>query len=108
MEPKEETFYFTYSKKQDFDTLHKETIYQCEDDDPPSRSTASVKKLCTFNYELDIPYDSLENFTGKTGKELRRFSFEVKMIPSGASNEFSILYQGETLGSRTVQIHFLN
>lgn len=106
MEPKQESFYLSYSKEQDFKTFHKEAIYQCEDDNPPPRLIASVKELCTINYEVDIPYGSLEDLIGANGKMLKKFSFEVKMIPSGASNEFSIYYQGEKLGSETAQIEF--
>lgn len=106
MEPKQESFYINYSNEEKFDTSHTEQIFQCEDDNPPSRKIASVKELCTINYELDIPYHSLEDFTTANGRELKRFHFQIKMIPSGASNEFSIHYQGEKLGSQIARIAF--
>lgn len=106
MEPKQEPFYYSYSKKQQFETLHEEKIYQCEDDNPPSRWTESVKELCTISYECDMSYKSLEDFIGANGKELKKFSFEVKMIPSGASNEFSVYSQGEKLGSGIARVDF--
>lgn len=108
MKPKKEKFSSYYSTKQDFESAQQLTIFQCEDDDPPSRRTesAKVKELCNINYNFSIPYDSLENFTGASGKKLKRLVLEIEMMPSGASNEFSIIYQGNKLGSQNVHVDF--
>lgn len=108
MEPKKEKFSSYYSTKQEFESAQEMTIFQCEDDDPPSQRTDSdkVKELCNINYNFNIPYDSLENFTGASGKKLKRLVLEIEMMPSGASNEFSIIYQGNKLGSQNVHVDF--
>ena len=82
-----------------------ESIYQCEDDDPPTRFTTSVKKLCNFKYTLDFAYSSLRDYN-VNGKKLKRLDYEIEMIPSGASNEFRTLYKGEQLGSHNVTTEF--
>ncbi|MCJ1346745.1 hypothetical protein MMC31_004963 [Peltigera leucophlebia] len=106
MEPKQEDFYRLFSKAEEFYASRTKTIYQCEHHDPPSRLTTSVKELCTIKYKLDIPFSSLEDFTGANGKILKKHSYKIQMIPSGASNEFSMLYQGEKLWSQNVRIDF--
>lgn len=106
MKPKKEAFYEAYSKQQDFDPAQITTIFHCEDDDPPSRSTASVKELCNINYNFNVPYDSLEDFIGESGKRLKRLVYEVEMMPSGASNEFSVYYQGYKFGSQNARVDF--
>ena len=83
-----------------------EAIYQCEDDDPPTRFTTSVKKLCVLKYTLDIPYSSLEDRINTEGKKIKKWDYVLQMIPSGASNEFRILYKGEQLGSHHVRTEF--
>lgn len=106
MERKRETFYKLYKNEEDFKLFRTEDIYQCEDDEPPSRETASVNELCTVNYNLDILYDSLEDFTGANGKMLKKFTYGIEMIPSGASNVFSIFYKGKKLASKDAHIDF--
>lgn len=106
MEPKRERFHKVYGKKQDYHPSRTKTIYQCEDDDPPPRKTASVNELCTINYDMNTPFYSLEDFTGASGKKLKRFTHEIEMMPSGVSNEFSVFYQGNKLGSQNARIDF--
>ena len=83
-----------------------EVIYQCEDDDPPTRFTTSVKKLCVFKYTPDFPYSSLEDYINMEGKKIKRWYYVLEMIPSGASNEFRVLYKGRQLGSHNVSTEF--
>lgn len=90
-------------KKKEFTTV---SIYQCEDDVPPTRVTTSVKKLCTFNYTLDVAYSSREDYINPNGKKIKKLSYVIEMIPSGASTEFRVLYKGEQLGSHNVTTEF--
>lgn len=83
-----------------------ESIYQCEDDEPTTRFTKSMKKLCTVKYTLDVAYSSLKDHTGANGKRLKKLEYDLEMIPSGASNEFRILYNGKELGSHNVSADF--
>ena len=83
-----------------------ESIYQCEDDDPPTRLTKSVKKLCVFKYTLDVAYSSLKDYINKNGGKTKKLDYILEMIPSGASTEFRVLYEGEKLGSHNVSTEF--
>lgn len=83
-----------------------ESIYQCEDEDPSTRFTKSVKKLRVFKYTLDVAYSSLKDYTSGSGKRTKKLEYELEMIPSGASDEFRVLYQGESLGSHNVSTEF--
>lgn len=105
-QPKQKGFYISYSREKDFKRTHTDTIYQCDEDDPPSRLTTGVQELCSINCDLDIPYHALEDLEGANGAKLKMFSYTIEMIPSGASNEFSILYEGEKLASQDARIEF--
>ena len=83
-----------------------ESIYQCEDDDPPTRFTSSVKKLCVFRYTLDVAYYSLKDYININGEKMKKVDYDLEMIPSGASNEFRVFYKGEKLGSHNVSTEF--
>ncbi|MCJ1345236.1 hypothetical protein MMC31_003442 [Peltigera leucophlebia] len=105
MKPIQEGFSELFSEK-NFYASQVKKIYQCEHDDPPSRRTASVTMLCSIKYIFDIPYNSLEDFTGANGKRLKKLSYKIEMIPSGASNEFSMLHRGKKLWSHNAGIDF--
>ena len=83
-----------------------QSIYQCEDEDPPSRLVKSVKRLCEIKWAVDVAYSSLKDYTGANGRRIKRVDYEIEMIPSGASNEFRVIYKGEKLGSHSVRTEF--
>lgn len=99
MTPTKHPWFKSYVTAKVFDPVQHSTIYQCEDDDPPVQETTSVKKLCTINSNFGISFDELEDWTGKTGKRYKGLTYEIEMISSGASNEFSVLYKGRKFGS---------
>ena len=70
--------------------------------------TDDVTKLCQLDVHLDgITYDQLEDYTTPaTGEEVKRFNYEIEMVPSGASNEFRLLYKGRALGAKDVKVNF--
>ena len=105
-QPKKKTFYRSYGTSKDFTGLEHEIIFQCDEDDPPSRLTTGIQGLCSIKWDLDIPYDALEDFKGAGGRKLKKFVYDIEMIPSGASNEFSILYKGKKLASQNARIEF--
>ncbi|KAL8852862.1 MAG: hypothetical protein Q9221_002238 [Calogaya cf. arnoldii] len=105
-QPKKSNFYRTYGTSKDFTGSLRDIIFQCDEDDPPSRLTKEIQELCTIECDLDIPYDALEDLEGAGGRKLKKFEYDIEMIPSGASNEFSILYKGEKLGSQKARIEF--
>jgi hypothetical protein len=82
-------------------------IMQCDDDDPPSRRNTSVKDLCKIHVSLQgISYDSLEDFKGENGQALKMFTYDVEMVPSGASTEFAVCYEGRKLGTGQADVSF--
>lgn len=106
MEPKKKSFSRTFASEEDYNPCQEISIYQCEDDDPPVRVTSSVKELSTIKTNFAISYDCLNNFTGKTGNRSKILVYEIEMVPSGASNEFSVWYEGEKLASQNARIKF--
>lgn len=79
---------------------------QSQADTPPRRKTDSVTALCSMNCRIDVPYQSLEDHRAPNGKILKKGFFEVRMIPSGATVEFSVFHRGELLESRDVKVEF--
>ncbi|KAI4264735.1 MAG: hypothetical protein L6R42_000173 [Xanthoria sp. 1 TBL-2021] len=105
-QPKKNNFYRSYGTSKDFTGSMRDIIFQCDEDDPPSRLTKGIQELCSIKCDLDIPYDALEDLEGAGGRKLKKFEYDIEMIPSGASNEFSILYKGERLASQNARIEF--
>ncbi|KAL3465551.1 hypothetical protein BJX64DRAFT_297227 [Aspergillus heterothallicus] len=108
-EPVLHDFYRIYESEEDFEedtkTVH---LIQYADDDPPSRMDGKMaKKLCTISVnDTGITFDSLDDFVAQNGRKLKQLAFDVEMIPSGASSEFAVYYQGRKLGSEKAAIEF--
>lgn len=107
MAPVEHLWHRRYESEGEFKGTASNGIYQCEDDDPPSRREPNVKALCNLNCKLDeLSFDSLEPYYPPSGKALRTWGYKIRMVPSGASTEFSLHYEGRKLGSQTARIDF--
>ncbi|KID84431.1 hsp70 family chaperone [Metarhizium guizhouense ARSEF 977] len=110
-EPIRHDFYIAFATEEEFDddggTLFGE-ILQCDDSILPSRRSKKVQKLCEIicKYDNETTFDLLEDYRGQNGNELKKFVYEVIMVPSGACTEFAVYYQGSKLGSCNVQIDF--
>ncbi|KAI0139600.1 actin-like ATPase domain-containing protein [Hypoxylon sp. NC0597] len=109
LQPVQHAYYRLFRSEDHFEEAANRFEYeirQCDDDVPPSRFNDRIKNLCTITLELDVPYESLEDFISAEGKMMKKFNFVVEMVPSGASIDFSILYQGIKLGSQNAKIEF--
>ena len=106
MEPERHTFYRCYNKKEDFDGTYKATILQCDEDKPPARANENVKELCSISSDFNITYDMLADYTGANGNIIKKLFFDIEMVPSGASNVFSIIFEGIKLASQDARIDF--
>ena len=106
MEPERHSFYRSYSKEEDFDGVYKTTIWQCDEDNPPTRMNENVKELCSISSDLNIPYELLEDHPGANGNMIKKLFVDIEMVPSGASNVFSIIYEGIKLASQDARIDF--
>ncbi|KAL4908449.1 hypothetical protein BDW74DRAFT_175131 [Aspergillus multicolor] len=85
-----------------------ETIYKHEGDNPPKRRTEAASELCTIRLNLKgcCDYEDLEDFKGAHGQVYQKLVYTSEMIPSGASTQFSIYFQGRKLRSQQVGIHY--
>jgi hypothetical protein len=108
-DPVRHEFYETYTSQQDLDDVRRLNvdIYECGNDAPPSRKTASVHLLCDITIMLgDVKYDMLENYSGQNGRLLKRWRYDVVMVPSGASTEFAVYHEDRKVGSHNVAVEF--
>jgi hypothetical protein len=65
-----------------------------------------VKNLGDINCKLDVPFSALKDFTSVTGEKLKKMKFEVEMVPSGASVEFTVYIDGRRQGRQNANVHF--
>ncbi|KAI2620987.1 actin-like ATPase domain-containing protein [Hypomontagnella submonticulosa] len=109
LQPVQHSFYQLFSSEDAYyeaSSEFKAKVKQCDDDTPPSRNTSKVKDLCTITVKLDVPYEALEDFYGAQGKMLKKLDYTVEMVPSGASIDFAVLYDGIKLGSQNARVEF--
>lgn len=99
------SYYRTYRK--DFGGKFQVHIYQCEDERAPERKTKSVTKMCTIDCKLDVPFSSLPTIKNSSGERLKKMDFEVQMVPSGASVEFTVYIDGRRQGAQNAAVKFL-
>jgi hypothetical protein len=65
--------------------------------------TASVTTLCTIKTNYNLKFDELEDFTTENEDLVKKLRYEIEMIPSGAFNEFNVLYEGYKLGTQNAR-----
>ncbi|KAF4627514.1 hypothetical protein G7Y89_g10639 [Cudoniella acicularis] len=99
------SFYRTYKK--DFGGYFTVEMHQCEDIVAPTRVTPDMKVSTKIRCMLDIPFSNLEDFVSRTtGEIMKRMFFEVEMVPSGASVEFTVYIGGRKQGQQNANIQF--
>ncbi|KAM7185890.1 hsp70 family chaperone [Rhypophila sp. PSN 637] len=81
-------------------------MYQCEDDNPPSRVTSTVKPLCNVYWSLKdrIAISRIPNYTTAQKTTMKRVHFKVGMIPTGGSVNFEATVNGIRLGMQNLSI----
>ncbi|VUC36482.1 unnamed protein product [Clonostachys rosea] len=105
--PVRHEFYRSYEDEDEFEGNFADAMLQCDDDCPPERKTSSVKTLCTVNSRLDhISFEDLEDYIAPNGRELKKVSYGIEMVPSGASTLFCVYYGDERLGSENATFDF--
>ncbi|OLN95475.1 Heat shock 70 kDa protein 12B [Colletotrichum chlorophyti] len=103
-DPVRHSFYNTY--REDFGGTFEVELYECEDQEAPTRRTPSVNFLCSIKCKLDIPYSKLPEFKTQDGVRAKRMDYEVEMVPSGASMEFVVYIEGRKQGVRNADVRF--
>ncbi|KAI1425003.1 hypothetical protein F5Y12DRAFT_397991 [Xylaria sp. FL1777] len=81
-------------------------IDYCDEKDPPSRKTDLVKRMCSIECNIDIPFSKLKDSPNPNGKKLKRLDYDIEMVPSGASLEFNVYVEGRKMGVSNVAVDF--
>lgn len=108
-QPVSHNFYYSYDSddEEEFEETITGVILQCDDDIPPSKRTGNVKGLCKIRINReDTTFESLEEYVAENGRTLKKWDFDLKMIPSGASTEFVFSHKGENLASGKADVDF--
>jgi hypothetical protein len=63
-----------------------------------------VTPLCTIS--CPIQASMIVDWENGTGKPVKKLSYEIKMVPSGASVEFAIYIEGRKQGTKGAQVDF--
>ncbi|KAI0865570.1 hypothetical protein F4860DRAFT_256850 [Xylaria cubensis] len=105
LKPVRRSFY-NFVKKASFDGTMTICFYQCEDEVPPDRKTLSVDILGKLQCNLDVLYSELPDFESEIGESWKKLSYEIEMVPSGASVEFSVYIDGRKQGGKSVKFSF--
>ena len=81
-------------------------LYQCEDEVPPTRFDSRVKQAGTIRCDLSVEYRDLPDFTCHNGEVIKKLSYELEFIPSGASAEFAVYIDGKKQSGNATKIFF--
>lgn len=81
-------------------------LLQCHDATAPTRRTSNVITLCEIKCTIDKPYSAFEDFVNNKGERLKKFSYELEMVPSGAAMEFVVYFDGKKQETQNAKIVF--
>lgn len=96
-------FYLLFNKPK---TEWTRELYLCNDVEAPTRREDNVIKLCDIRCNFASIVDSLPDYTSPSGKVFKKFSYEIVMIPTGASVDFQVFYKDQRLASQEVKVCF--
>ena len=102
-------FFETFATAEEYNENHGKLsidIQQCDEDKPPRRVNGNVKEFCEVTVDLGVRFKDLEDHFTESGRCLKRLDYEVEMVPSGASIDFSVYHGGVKLGSQQASIEF--
>ncbi|KAH6647235.1 hypothetical protein BKA67DRAFT_429649 [Truncatella angustata] len=86
--------WFRLYGERDFSRTLSIVLYQCDDEVPPGRKTPDVRELGTLSCTLDVGYADLPDFGRKSWLNTKKLDFEIELVPSGASVEFILYFNG--------------
>ncbi|KAF5654811.1 hsp70 family chaperone [Fusarium sp. NRRL 25303] len=92
----------------DWDGRFSDTIYQCEETDPPKRLESTVEEVCTMDCTLEncMPVSRLKNHFTPKGKKKKVLNYNVRMLPTGRSVNFDVEVNGTRLGKANLNVKF--
>lgn len=100
------SYYRTYRTEADFSGSFSEWIDSCDEKTPPSRKTDVVTRMCLVECRVPVIFSKLKSWINPKGKELKRLDYDIEMVPSGATLEFNIYFEGRKMGASNVAITF--
>ncbi|KAL3474035.1 hypothetical protein BJX99DRAFT_232290 [Aspergillus californicus] len=104
-DPVRHNFYRLYRK--DFGGQFQVELYECEDHSAPTRLEKSVVRHCKIDCVMDVPFESLDDFvSAETGSRMKKMSFDLEMVPSGATVQFVVYIDGRRQGSQNANVRF--
>ncbi|OHE90576.1 hypothetical protein CORC01_14123 [Colletotrichum orchidophilum] len=92
--------------REDFGGHFSVDIWACDEMEVPVRRTFHVNDFCKIECKLDIPFSSLPDIKTIDGTMAKKMTYEVEMIPSGASMEFAVYIDEKKQGSHNVRVRF--
>ncbi|KAL4864901.1 hypothetical protein BDV12DRAFT_200620 [Aspergillus spectabilis] len=103
--PLRHNFYRLY--RRDFGGSFAVELFESEEQDAPSRLDKNVVRHCKIDCTLDVPFEHLEDFiSADTGTRMKKMSFDLEMVPSGATVQFVVYIDGRRQGSQNANIRF--
>ncbi|KAI8281092.1 Heat shock 70 kDa protein 12B [Colletotrichum sp. SAR 10_98] len=64
----------------------------------------NITLWCRFQIDIPTPFSELKDFKTASGRVVKKLSYEIEMIPSGASLDIAVYMAGKKLGSRSVRV----
>ncbi|KAF2814241.1 actin-like ATPase domain-containing protein [Mytilinidion resinicola] len=98
------SFYEAYER--DPEGFSRLQLYQCKDEVPPSRRTSSVTELCQVSRSIDVPFSAFTTVINSCGESIKKISWEVEVVPSGAAVEFAFYIDGRKQQAQNALVHF--
>ena len=102
--PIRSSFYNTYRKDPGRNFSLK--LLQCEDALAPERRIDSVVSLCQINCLINKPFSAFEDLVNAKGERLKKLSYELEMVPSGAAVEFVVYFDGKKQETQNAKVVF--
>lgn len=62
--------------------------------------------MCTITSKIDTPFSTLPDWTNPKEEKYKRLNCELTMVPSGASLEFNVYFNGRRMGGSSVTVKF--
>ncbi|KAL6918247.1 hypothetical protein FSHL1_009674 [Fusarium sambucinum] len=101
-EPLRKSFWRTFQDESEYDEYlydSTEHIVQCDLECPPDMKNHLVTKFCGIEIALRKDFEDLNDYDSPSGMIVKKIDFDIEMIPSGASVEFSVYENGRKIGS---------
>ncbi|KAF5516035.1 Heat shock 70 kDa protein 12B [Colletotrichum siamense] len=106
-DPVREKYYELYRRMGDFDGKLNVTLWTCEENEPPERKDFRVNSQSNFQMKVEAKFSELPDFKTASGIVVKKLTYEIEMIPSGASLDIAVYMNGEKLGSQNASVQFV-